>query len=191
MSESAIRTAIYNAVNGVSNVGKVYDYERYSNEWDTFLGFFKTTIGGTTQVRGWMVGYRGIREASKQQFLPGSKTGITRIHRFQVLGVMGIDDSEATEKTFAALAEDVCDALDGDGTLHSSTYLGVPPVTMGYDPAPFAGILVHAAAINVEVAEAIRPSCQSSPVATNALKCWPRTWHLWWGRPTRTMNSFS
>ena len=37
MSESAIRTAIYNAVNGVSDVGLVYDYERHANDWGAFL----------------------------------------------------------------------------------------------------------------------------------------------------------
>lgn len=155
MSESAIRTAIYNAVNGVTDVGLVYDYERYSNEWGDFLDFFKTTIDTTAQIRGWMVGYRGITEATYKRFTPASKTGVTRIHRFQILGVMGIDDSEASEKTFAALGEDVCDALDADATLHGSTYLGVSSAVMGFDPRPFAGVLVHAAAIVIDVTESI------------------------------------
>lgn len=155
MSESAIRSAIYNAVNGVSNVGLVYDYERHANDWGAFLDFFKTTIGGTDQIRGWMVGYRGIREAKPQTFVPG-KSGNERIHQFQILGVMGIDDSEATEKTFAALAEDVCDALDDAVALHAKgTFPNAAPVTMGFDPRPFAGILVHAVAIAIDVTESI------------------------------------
>ena len=155
MSVSAIRTAIYNAVNGVTNVGKVYDYERHSSDWGEFLDMFKTTISATAEIRGWMVGYRGIRESDKRQFLPNSKTGVTRVHRFQILGVMGIDDSASSEKTFATLAESVCDALDGDATLQSNTYLGVSPAMLGFDPRPFAGILVHAAAIVIDVTEAI------------------------------------
>ncbi len=152
MSESAIRTAIYNAVNGVSNIGKVYDYERHSNDWSEFLDKFKTTIGGTDQIRGWMVGYRGITEAQGNRFTPAAKR-ITRTHRFQILGVMGIDDSEESEKTFAELAEDVCDALDSDATIHG--YLGSSPATVGFDPRPFAGVLVHAAAIVIDITEAI------------------------------------
>ncbi len=66
---------------------------------------------------------------------------------------MGIDDSAESEKTFAALAEDVCDALDSDTTIHA--YLGSSPAVLGFDPRPFSGILVHAAAIIVEVTEAI------------------------------------
>ena len=152
MSEATIRAAIYNAINSVSQVGKVYDYERHANEWDKFLGLFKKKIGGTTQIRGWMVGYRGILEAEGGRFTaPGGR--ISRKHRFQILGVMGIDDSAESEKTFAALAEDVCDALDSDTTIHS--YLGSSPATLGFDPKPFAGILVHAAAIVIDVTEAV------------------------------------
>lgn len=151
MSEAAIRTAIYNAVNGVSNVGQVYDYERHSNDWSDFLDRFKVTTGGLDQIRGWMVGYRGIQEAEGGRF--GAPGRISRKHRFQVLGVMGIDDSEESEKTFAALAEDVCDALDSDATVHGFHFTS--PATLGFDPRPFAGILVHAAAIVIDVTEAI------------------------------------
>ncbi len=152
MSQATIRTAIYNAVNGVSNVGLVYDYERHSNDWSDFLDRFKVTTGGLDQIRGWMVGYRGIQEAEGGRFTaPGGR--ISRKHRFQILGVMGIDDSEESEKTFAELAEDVCDALDSDTTIHG--YMGSSPATLGFDPRPFAGILVHAAAIIIDVTEAI------------------------------------
>ena len=151
MSEATIRTAIYNAVSGVTDIGLVYDYERHSNDWGDFLDFFKTTIGSTAQIRGWMIGYRGIPESSGGRFTTPSR--ITRKHRFNILGVMGIDDSEASEKTFAALAEDVCDALDSDAAVNA--FLHTTPATLGFDPRPFAGILVHAAAIVIEVTEAV------------------------------------
>ena len=155
MSEATIRAAIYAAVNGVTNKGLVYDYERYSNEWGTFLDLFKTTISGTPQIRGWMVGYRGILEAGNNTFIPG-KTATQRTHRFQILGVMAIDDSAGSEKTFAALAEDVCDALDSAAALHvKGTFPQAIPVTMGFDPSPFAGVLVHAAAIVIDVTEIV------------------------------------
>jgi hypothetical protein len=150
MTEATIRTAIYNTVNGVSNIGKVYDYERHAVDWSDFLDLFKTTIGGTTQIRGWMVGYRGIPTAENITF--GVEKRVTRTHRFQILGVMAIDDSEASEKTFAALSEDVCDALSSNATLQGFSAVSVP--VLGFDPSPFAGILVHAAAITLEVTEA-------------------------------------
>jgi hypothetical protein len=152
MSEATIRAAIYAAVNGVTNVGKVYDYERRVDTWDAFGDLFRTTIGSTVQIRGWMIGYRGIVNAEGSRFERGSKR-VARTHRFQILGVMGIDDSAASEKTFAALAEDVCDALDSDSTIHA--FMGARPVTLGFDPAPFAGVTVHAAAINIEITESV------------------------------------
>jgi len=151
MSEATIRAAIYNAVNGVSNVGKVYDYRRHSVDWSSFLDLFKTTISNTSQLRGWMVGYRGFPEVEATRLTKIDKR-ITRSHRFEVMGIMAIDDSAATEKTFAALAEDVCDALDSDATLQA--YMHVSPASLTFDPAPFAGVLVHAAMIVLDVTEA-------------------------------------
>jgi hypothetical protein len=151
MTEATIRTAIYDAVRAVSNVGLVYDYERHATEWGDFLDLFKTTIGNTTQVRGWMIGYRGIPEAENITF--GVEKRVTRRHRFQILGIMAIDDSEESEKTFAILAEDVCDALSSNATLQGFNAVSVP--VLGFDPSPFAGILVHAAAITLEVTESV------------------------------------
>jgi hypothetical protein len=151
MSEATIRAAIYNAVNGVSDVGLVYDYERLVKDWSEFQSMFTTTINGTKQVRAWWVGYRGIIEVDGSRFKTPKR--ITRKHLFHIKGFMGIDDSEATEKTFAALAEDVCDALDSNVTLNGLGY--VTPATTSVDPRPFSDVLVHGALIVVEVTEVV------------------------------------
>ena len=150
MSISAIRATIYSAVNGVTDVGKVYDYERWANEWDDFLTLFKTTIGSTVQVRGWEVSYRGFANQPPMDF---SGQHI-RAHRFAVMGYMGLDDSKATEKTFANLAEDVADAIDADATLHGASYYYVIDVGIDeHEPRMFGGVLCHYALINVIVEE--------------------------------------
>jgi hypothetical protein len=137
-------------VNGVTNVGKVYDYERWANEWDDFLTFFKTTISTVDQVRGWEVVYRGFAHQPPMDF---SGKHI-RAHRFAVMGYMGLDDSEATEKTFAALAEAVADAIDADATIQASTYYYVEDVSIDeFEPRMFGGVLCHYALINVIVEE--------------------------------------
>jgi hypothetical protein len=151
MTEATIRTAIYNAVNGVADVGLVYDYERHATEWSDFLNLFKTRIDSIDQIRGWMIGYRGIAEAEGGRFSGDRR--ISRTHRFQILGIMAIDDSEASEKTFSILAEDICDALDNDATIQGFMFAG--PATLGFDPSPFSGILVHAAAISFTVTESV------------------------------------
>jgi len=155
MSQATIRAAIYSAVGGVTDIGLVHDYERFANDWPAFLEIFETTIDSTKQVRGWMIGYRGVPQSNKQTFVPG-KSGIERVHRFQILGIMGIDDSKESEKTFSVLAEAVCNALDDDVTLHvKGTFPRAKEVTMTFDPRPFAGVLVHAALISIDVTEVI------------------------------------
>lgn len=153
MSQAAIRTAIYDAVSGVSDVGQVYDYERHANEWNAFLDLFQSTITGNEQILGWAVSYRGIITSERDTFRPGSKSGLFRTHRFQILGIAGIDDANGSEKVFAALAEAVCDALDDDNTLQS--YISVSPASMRFDPAPFSGVLVHGALIIIDVKEGV------------------------------------
>ena len=149
MSIATIRTAVYNAVNGVSNVGQVYDYERWSNDWTDFINLFKSTISSVDQIRGWEIGYRGF---AHQQPMDFSGTHI-RAHRFDVIGYMGVDDSESTEKTFANLAEDVADAIDADSTLHSG-YYNVDDVSINeYEARLFGSALCHYALITVTVEE--------------------------------------
>ena len=152
MSVSAIRATLYSAVNGVTNVGKVYDYERWANEWDDFLTLFKTTISTVVQVRGWEITYRGFANQPPMDF---SGKHI-RAHRFHVVGYMGLDDSLSTEKTFANLAEDVADAIDANATLQGSTYYYVADVGIDeHEPRMFGGVLCHYALINVIVEEKI------------------------------------
>ena len=103
MSEAAIRSQIETALNTVADVGQVYDYDRHAVDWGEFLDLFKTKIRTKEQIRGWMIGYRGVPLAERESFRPGSKTGIARTHRFQIMGVMGIDDANESEKTVAFL----------------------------------------------------------------------------------------
>jgi hypothetical protein len=154
MSESTIRTAIYYAINDVANVGVVHSYERHSTSWDEFLNLFKTKIGNQEQVRGWMIGYRGILEATQLTFNSTVNPGTQRVHRFRIMGFMAINDANESEKTFADIAEDICDALDADSTLHSAG-IHATPAAMSFDPRPFADVLIHAAIINIDVTEVV------------------------------------
>lgn len=150
MSESAIRTAIYNAVSGVSNVGVVYDYERWAAEWSAFLDLFKTTISGTNQLRGWEVCYRGFNPGDPREF-----AGIhLRTHAWQIRGYLALDDSAGTEKTMSALAETVANTLEDDATLAGLSFYDVEAALV-FEPRTFGGALCHYAEVTIEVAEVI------------------------------------
>ncbi len=150
MSESAIRTAIYNAVDGVSNSGVVYDYERWAGDWSAFLDLFKTTISSTDQIRGWEVGYRGFVADEPSDFVPGH----LRIHRYLVTGVLGLDDSAGTEKTMSTLAETVANTIKDDATLDGLSFYQIRPIML-FEPRSFGGVLCHFVEITVEIAEFI------------------------------------
>lgn len=159
MSQATIRTAVYNAVNGVTDIGKVYDFEKWSASWDEFLDQFKTTIGGVDQVRGWMVAYRGYANPPEMIAAgpPGAASFLTtRPHRFSITGFMGLNDDDATEKTFAALVESVVAALDADSTLHdTNTYMECAPASIDtFETLMMAGLLTNYVEIGIVVTEA-------------------------------------
>lgn len=148
MSEATARTAVYNAVNGVTNKGVVYDYERWTSEWGAFLSLFRVTVASVQQIRGWEVCYRGFAAEPPRTFSKHRE----RAHRFQVRGYMGIDDSAGTEKTFAALAEAVANAIDTNATLHNFLHVSDAEIA-AFEPRLFGDVLCHYAEINVTVSE--------------------------------------
>ena len=150
MSEATIRAAVYAAVNDVTGKGVVYDYERWAATWPAFLALFKVTEAGDGQIRGWEVAYRGFNAVRDPQF--GRLT--LREHNFWVQGYLRIDDSAGSEKTAAALAEDMCDAIDANTTIHSSPYRDASPASLEvFGPRDFGGVLCHYARIVVTVTE--------------------------------------
>jgi hypothetical protein len=151
MTQATARTAVYNAVNGVTGAGMVYDYERWAAEWPAFLALFKTTVGGVTQIRGWEVCYRGFSAVTPPRTFGKARQ---RRHRFRVQGYMGLEDGAESEKTFAALAEAVANAIDGDSTLQGNTFLETGDAEIAtLEPRLFGGALCHYAEINVTVSE--------------------------------------
>ena len=146
MSEATLRAAIYSVVNGVTDVGIVHDYERWANEWTDFLNLFRTEIDGEQVIRGWEVVYRGFPDASERMQMQDIYPAFLRPHRFLVAGYLQSDDSEESEKTAAALAETVADALNTDATLLGLVHDRVEP-TLIFEPRTFGGVLCHYAEI--------------------------------------------
>lgn len=151
MSEAAIRARLNTIVSGVANIGLVYDYERFTNDWSTYLSLFKTTIGAVDLIRGWTIGYSGFGvPPSPQEF--GYR--FARYHHWKIRGYLGLDDSAASEKTAGALAEAVCDAIDGDATLNGASYYETTPAVIDvFEQRLFGTVLCHYVEIAVSVAE--------------------------------------
>lgn len=152
MSQATIRTDIYNAVAAVTDVGKVYDRMRWFDDWGAYLSLFKTTINSVPQIRGWSIHYAGIPQAAYTHFGDGEQV----THRFIIRGFMRVDDSAESEKTAAALAESVRNALEDNATLQQATDTRYhsDPVTMPiFEERVFGDVLCHYAEIVINVTE--------------------------------------
>lgn len=155
MSQATIRSRLDTIVSAVSNIGVVHDYERFSSDMTAFMTLFKTTISGTDQIRGWTIGYNGYSTPDDDEFPREFGHRFIRLKRFKIRGYQGLDDSAETEKTFAALVEDVCSAIDGDATLNDKDtyYLADYCVVPVFDLRIFGSVLCHYCEIDVNVAE--------------------------------------
>jgi len=148
MNEAAQRAAIKTILEGVTDVGNVHDYERWAPDWSSYLDLFKTTIGGTDQIRGWTI--TNERMPSRQVHDSGHRRDYVWVLR----GVMGLDDSAATEKTFRALAEDVIEEFEVDRTLSGVITNGAFaadgwPSLAVFEPRLFGTVLCHYAEIRM------------------------------------------
>lgn len=146
-TEPTIRAAIKTAIQAVSNVGLVYDYQRITTEWDNFLDLFKTTISGSEVIRGWCITMEGMPVDRETYGLSGSH--FERTYNYKVRGYFGVDDSAESEKTALAIAIAVEAAL-------------IPPLVSGepliYVPSLdvfeyriFGGVLCHFAEIGLPI----------------------------------------
>jgi hypothetical protein len=153
MSESAIRTEIYNILSGVTDIGKVYDYERWAANWEAFINFFKTTIGAVDQIRGWELGRRSAKE---EKIVIGIGDDANEIsHTYIIRGYMSVKDSLATEKTFNTLIEAVATAFRAVPTLNGLAedhlYIQVEVI----DARMFGSVLCHYTELSLTVIERI------------------------------------
>jgi len=153
MTQATIRARLKVTLDTVTNVGRTHDYLRWSIDESAFIDLFGTTIGTDDQFRGWMITWRGFEQ---EEPYTGRDSDQYRTHTFQLDGYLGLKDSTATEKTFAALAELVCNTLDADGTLNSSAFAHTrEPTQCIVDERVFYGKLCHHAEIMLQVVETI------------------------------------
>lgn len=135
----------------VPQVGKVHDYERYSQTESKFREFFVADLGGgVRQLRGWWWRRTATRESS-------ISTGTTlNVHTWECRGYMAVSDADASEKVFSQLVEDFRTVIRDDPTLGGVCEQnavegeedGVQVTDMG--PVMFCGVLCHCAVLQLK-----------------------------------------
>lgn len=151
MSESAQRTEIKNIMDTVTDIGKVYDYERWAANWNDFINLFKSVAH--SQIRGWEISRKaaGIKKAA----IGTSIGSYLKDNDFVIKGYMAIDDSAATEKTFNTLIEAVEAKFRSNMTLNGAAkdhdYIQVRVI----DSRMFGSVLCHYAELYLKVYERV------------------------------------
>ena len=151
MSESAIRNQIYTIISAVTDIGKVYDYERWTAEWATFINLFKTTIGGIDQIRGWEIGRKAAPESGATEIATLGTTD--KSHIFVIRGYMGVKDEAATEKTFNLLIEAISDIFRTNLTINGTALIHDFIQAEIIEFRTFGGVLCHYAELTLTAHE--------------------------------------
>ena len=133
MSEATIRAKIKTIMEGVSGIGAVHDYERYSRSIASFFELMRS--GGI--VNGWVI-HRSSAPATRDNM-----PTMMRHHKFRISGLYEINDTNASEKTLQALIDAIFTDFAADHTL-GGTFLSCDPLQVDdIDVEEFGNTLYH------------------------------------------------
>ncbi len=144
MSEVLIRAAIKTALEGVSGIGTVHDYERWANDWNDFLALYKTSAN---KINGWTITRQRTTEAH------ASSSHTERTHYFKIRGIYALNDADETEILFQALIEAICDAFRALYRIDSTAMNNEPIQVDLVENRMFGRVLCHYTELTLEVVE--------------------------------------
>jgi hypothetical protein len=143
----AVRTAIRDLMLTVPEIGVVHLHERYAAD----LAKLKQLYGYDGHVRGWFIRRTAVRE-----------TGIAlprylEVNRWQIRGVLSLNDETSTELVMDSLIEGVRDVIRDNPSLNNTvtkTGLLQPNAERGlqledFGPVMFGGVLCHGARLSL------------------------------------------
>ncbi len=146
-----VRAAIAAKVTGVQNVGPVHDYERYLREASALLALYSSEVQGGKRILGWYVRQGGFEEV----FVDTGRW--VRDVDWEIVGYMGLEDADATEKKMAVLVDAIADAFRDDDTVGGTVatciidnrgdQAGIQLREFG--PVLFCGVLCHRVRLGV------------------------------------------
>lgn len=155
-SYTSLAAGIVDAIDGISNIGVVHGYPRYSSEsWAAYLDLFKATISGVSVIRGWQVGRESIERSVDGVF--GREW---RIHRMFVQGVMGVYDSGNSYGDFQSLIDTVMATIDSQATMGVAGVMVDaigPCVVQEIGEEWFGDVLCHTCHISVPIISILDP----------------------------------
>lgn len=156
MALTTIRTRLKTLIEGVADIGKVYDYFRFpkDSKEDAFKALFVTE---DSILLAWQFMRVSSGEAEQSQDSVNKQN--IRQHRFHIWGIMGVEDTAATAKTFQDLIEAVCsgirDASNSPSPWDGDALKIFPPQVRIVEHREVSGYLVHSVDLFVEIQEIV------------------------------------
>lgn len=144
MSDSTLRAQLKNILSGITGVGKVHDYERFTADPAKFLLLFKDETSG--KIFGWEITREGVKHERITQKIKAT-------HSFVIKGYYGLKDDAATEKTFNAIVDLIGQAFI-DTKIPGSQGHSLPQVS-NIGARSFGGVLCHYAELRLGVSEIV------------------------------------
>ncbi|MEO5626926.1 MAG: hypothetical protein ABIQ70_13035 [Dokdonella sp.] len=151
MSVAAARAAIAARLISVTDIGVVHAYERYASDLARLKQLYFSI--SHNQVRGWYV--RRVQTSETGNILSNTVEHI----RWRIVGLMALDDANASELVFDSLIEGVRNAFAADETLGGTVDQCAVPDPSGNSesciqlddagPVMFGGVLCHAARLSL------------------------------------------
>jgi hypothetical protein len=152
--------AVKAIIGGITDLGVLHDYPRFTAQRDVLLDFFQyTEASGATTMRGWWL----------ESPAEANGAGLGGRHRrrlsLRLVGIMALDDDRASYKFFRNLAETVVRTLE-EKRLTMQSYLGANamydsegelrgntgwPSIVSFEDGMFAGVLCHVCTIEMAV----------------------------------------
>lgn len=149
MSEAIVRQKIYSEILEIGDIGRVYDYDRWSNDWGKFIELFKDPVSG--RILGWEI----FRKAAPAEYDSNAEESTT--HQYVIRGYMGLKDADATEKIFNEKIELIREKFRFNFDLGGCCEMAGPVSVDLIEPRMFGGILSHYCELRLPVREVFAP----------------------------------
>lgn len=146
---TSLRTAVATALAGITDIGTVHNRERFVVDPSAYLDMFKATIGGTVQIRAWLVLRESVQPIAETVFGEDRHR-----HLFVLRGYLGFADASDTYGTLQALCDTVMATFDNQTTLGVAGVIvrKVGPCALrSFDTGQFGSVLAHTCEIEVPI----------------------------------------
>jgi len=146
MGLANVRSEIKNLLESVPGIGKVHDYQRWTDDWESLLELFKDS---SNKINGWTISFP---RSTERKDTPGINIGT---HDAEIIGYYGLEEDGESEKVFQGLIEEVCSVLRNNNSLKGSCWRCEPPQVVKVYKRSFGGVLAYACMILLQAKERI------------------------------------